>query len=117
MVDTTPTEAHLARLFLGSILCGVHLVSFGFCMKTLVWAKSRWGDINWAMLIVSFALITNATFDAAVNFEQALQAFVFNEAHGGALEVYLNISSWYNVVKVRTSIISGTIILIYIGQS
>ncbi|KAF9552273.1 hypothetical protein CPC08DRAFT_714748 [Agrocybe pediades] len=116
MSDVPITTAHLAGLFVSCILYGFHIVSFAFTLRSLAWAKSRWGDINVLFLVVACFLLGNASFDLILDFQQAVKAFVYNEAGGGPLGVFENISNWANVTKSLSVVVQtlvGDAMLIY----
>ena len=105
------TEAQITGLFVESVLFGIHLITAGYCMRALMSTSARWksrDEINWAMLVVSLLLLSNATFDVVLGFYHNLKAFVFYTGQGGPAEEFTNISDWINVSKVRGSLVNPT---------
>ncbi|KDR70445.1 hypothetical protein GALMADRAFT_76235 [Galerina marginata CBS 339.88] len=97
------TEAHLIELFVESIMYGVHAVSAGYCIRTLLCTRNRWKtahEISWAMFAVATTLLVNATFNVILQFHHTLKAFVFSTGPGGPLQSFLDISDWENIAKI-----------------
>jgi len=98
------TEAQLTGLFVEAILFGIHLITLGFCLRTLFATGSRrrrWNQVHWEMVAVSLALFSVAVIDLALGFYHDLKAFVFYTGQGGAIAEFTNISDWINICKVR----------------
>jgi len=98
------TQTHLTGLFVEAILFGIHLITLGFCLRTLFTTGSRrrrWDEVHWEMVAVSLALFTVAVIDLTLAFYHDLKAFVFNTGQGGAMTEFVNISDWITICKVR----------------
>lgn len=97
------TEAQLTSLFLQSICYGVLVITFGFCLHSLLNRDGRLrksSEIHWLMLGVTIFAFILSSFDLALNFYNNLKAFVFYTGKGGPIEVFSKISDWVNVSKV-----------------
>ncbi|KAF4623802.1 hypothetical protein D9613_001288 [Agrocybe pediades] len=114
--DFPITEAQITGLFVESVLFGIHLLTFAYCVRALTSTPTRWrapSEINWAMLVVSVVLLANAGFDVVLGYYHNLKAFVFFKGEPGDFD---GISNWINVSKSLTVVIQtmiGDAMLIY----
>ena len=94
---------------------GLHLVSFGVCMYTmLIKSGSRQSQYN-VFLVVTLLLFFFATLDVALLLRHVLDAFVWYKGPGGAIAEFSEISYWVNAMKTvtyvaQTSIADGMLV-------
>jgi hypothetical protein len=96
-------EAQLLSLFFESVAYGVYLVTFGMCIRALLWSSvpekgSR--PVKWPSVIMAGAMFVCATLDTVFNLRHNLDAFVFYKGGGGAIQEFEHMSYWVNVGQV-----------------
>ncbi|KAJ7719942.1 hypothetical protein B0H16DRAFT_1386994 [Mycena metata] len=103
MEDIPITEAQILGLFLESVFWGMYLITFVYCLRTLLFGLNfeikRPSEINWPMVVITLLMCVLATLDTAVGLLHLIQAFVLYTGPGGPTEEFSNISDWINVVK------------------
>ncbi|KDR67462.1 hypothetical protein GALMADRAFT_1087002 [Galerina marginata CBS 339.88] len=113
------TEAHLVEFFVASITYGMHVVSAGCCIRVLISPGGEWkkaDTINWAMLSVCAFLLANGTFNVAIQFNEAVKAFIFSTGAGGPTAMYTTTSALENIAKplsIYVQTLIGDAVLIY----
>ncbi|KAK0484595.1 hypothetical protein IW261DRAFT_846894 [Armillaria novae-zelandiae] len=111
----TEQEASIVALFLESAAWGVFLVTFGLCLRSLLWTKSglkSWPEINRPMLLVCLAMPIFATVQVALNTIRALESL----GPTGISEQFTNLGSAAEVLKftcVNVQTLIGDGILTY----
>lgn len=100
-------EAVIIQLAMEAVFYGIYLVSCGFCAVSLFRyhdERKRFRDVNWIMVVVGLLLFSIASLDLSVDILIKVKAFVFSSGPGGPAAVFGDISSWENIVKVRSSL-------------
>lgn len=98
------TAAQTVAVFIESVLYGIYLVSLGYCLRALLFDPHSHGlqwkkEINFVMLTVTLLLWVVSTLDLALGLRHNLEAFVYYSGPGGPTAVFLEISSWINIMK------------------
>ena len=72
-------EAQLLSLFFESVAYGIYLVTFGMCLRALLWstAPGQPRRYNWPSIIMAGAMFVCATLDTVFNLRHNLAAFIF----------------------------------------
>lgn len=96
------TEARLVALCLESLVLGVLAVTTAICIYAHFDARKRLSSGVTTIAIVLFAI---PALDVAFCLYQVLEAFIFYDGPGGALTYLEKISSWVNVMRVRSPFI------------
>lgn len=97
------TEVQITGIWTESIFFGIHLITFGFCIKALLFRENQLKslqDVNWIMLTITVFLLANATLDVVLGFYHLLKAFVFSTGSEGPTQELTNISDWINISRV-----------------
>ncbi|PSR99323.1 hypothetical protein PHLCEN_2v4136 [Hermanssonia centrifuga] len=98
-------EAQIVGLFMESVSYGMFLVTFGLCIRALLFERDRsfipkrWADVRVGMLLVAISMFIFATFDVAFGLRHNLDAFIFYHGEGGAAKEFSDISYWVNIMK------------------
>ncbi|KAF9255125.1 hypothetical protein L218DRAFT_803712, partial [Marasmius fiardii PR-910] len=94
-----------------SILYGIYLVSFGYCLRAILFQKAYTpsgfrlkNNINWILLVFALLLGLVATNDVAFGLRHNLDAFAYYKGPGGAVEELQDISYWVSVMKTVDNI-------------
>ncbi|KAJ7211409.1 hypothetical protein GGX14DRAFT_363024 [Mycena pura] len=120
MPEISQAAAELIEQFVGCMLYGIYLVTFGIAERRLLTTDSgRWrrrSEIRWVMLVVSILLFVNATVDISVATITLLDAFVFYTGPGGDAHIFSHGSGWQTMTKtfcVPFQSLLGDSVLIY----
>ncbi|KAF9444736.1 hypothetical protein P691DRAFT_736036 [Macrolepiota fuliginosa MF-IS2] len=114
------TAAQLSGNFCETLFYGMYLVTFCFCVHTLLITGSgreeRWlrpYEIRWMMVGVAISLFAICTFDVAIGLLHNFHAFVKSSNPTNEL---LNIADWINIARSVNQVIAmilGDFVLIY----
>jgi hypothetical protein len=91
--------AQLAALFVESVLYGVYLVTFGYCLQALFRSPSGWkrsDEIKLVPLFVALSLFCAGTINLVFGFYQILDV----QEHRASNVRYLG-KPWLNIVQVE----------------
>ncbi|KAJ7189315.1 hypothetical protein GGX14DRAFT_610332 [Mycena pura] len=120
MPEISQAAAELIEQFVGCMLYGIYVVTFGIAERRLLTTDSgRWkrrSEIRWVMLVVSILLFVNVTVDMSVATITVLDAFVFSTGPGGAARIFSDGSGWQTMTKtfcVPFQSLLGDSVLIY----
>ena len=94
-------EAQLVSMYMEAIAYGIYVVTFGMCMRALLWSRDGTKKLhNWPMIVFTMTMFIFATLDIAVALRHNLDAFISYKGPGGAQAEFEDISNWVNVVQV-----------------
>jgi len=96
------TAAQIVALFMEAIFYGIYLVTFGSCMRVLLW-KDGWfkrlAAINKTMVTTALLMMVFATLDVGLGLRHNLDAFVYTNGGRTPAAEFAQISYWVNVMK------------------
>lgn len=96
-------EAHLVASFMEDVAYGIFLVSFGFCIRVLLFTKAgtlkQTKRINWPVLAATLLMATFATLNVSFDLRFNIVSFVLYTGPGGAKVAFSRIGEWVNVMK------------------
>ncbi|KAI0060403.1 hypothetical protein BV25DRAFT_1827890 [Artomyces pyxidatus] len=98
MPDITIEAAIIIALFMESVFYGLYLVTFGICMRVLLFKKSATARRP-TLIAVALLLFIIATMNIAFSLRHVLDAFVWYKGPGGAEAQLYDISNPVNAMK------------------
>lgn len=81
------------------MVVGIYLVSFGYCLHSLLYSGKSSSTQRYLLLFVALLLFTVATLDLACLVRLDLDAFIYYKGPGGAIGELSILSLWVNVMK------------------